>query len=102
VTVADILVFGVQKTAPNEVPAEFSEFLRIFKGITLAGRTAGLFSMGPEKATSRMRKALKDTEINVSDEDPLFNDQKPGTSLSLTEWAEKLIGAHQELQHARA
>jgi flavodoxin len=101
VTVADILVFGVQKTVPNEVPAEFSEFLRIFKGITLAGRTAGLFSMGPEKATGRMRKALKDTEINVSDEDPLFSDQKPGTS-PVTEWAEKLIGAHQELQHARA
>ena len=65
ITAADIVVFGAQKTAPAEVPAEFSEFLRIFKGITLAGRTAGFFSMGTEKATSRLRKALKDTEINA-------------------------------------
>lgn len=102
VSAADIVVFGAQKTSTNDVPAEFSEFLRIFKGITLAGRTAGFFSMGAEKATARLRKALKDTEILQSDDDPVFADQKQGTSISLAEWSQKLIAVHQEKQDARA
>src|SRR5208337_4185034 len=80
VNAADIVIFGAQKTHTTDAPAEFSEFLRIFKGITLAGRTAGFFSMGAEKATARLRKALKDTEISQSDDDPLFNDQKQGAA----------------------
>ncbi len=102
VNAADIVVFGVQKTASAEVPLEFTELLRIFKGISLAGRTAGFFSMGAEKATGRLRKALRETEIAQSEDDPLFADQKPGSSLAMTEWTEKLIGTHQEMHHARA
>ncbi len=102
VNAADIVVFGVQKNPSTDVPPEFSELLRIFKGISLAGRTAGFFSMGTEKATGRLRKALKDTEITQSEEDPLFNDQKQGSSLAMTEWSEKLIGTHRGLHHARA
>ena len=99
---SDIVIFGVQKPSSADIPPEFSEFLRIFKGITLAGRTAGFFSMGTDKATSRLRKALKDTEITQSDDDPLFSDQKQGSSPSVIEWSERLIGIHQEKQHARA
>jgi hypothetical protein len=102
VNASDIIVFGAQKTGTADLPAEFSEFLRIFKGITLAGRTAGFFSMGTEKATTRLRKALKDTEILQSEEDPLFADQKPGSSASVMEWAQRLIAAHREMQNARA
>ena len=102
VNAADIIVFGSQKTGAADVPAEYSEFLRIFKGITLAGRTAGFFSMGAEKATARLRKALKDTEILQSEEDPLFTDQKPGGSASVLEWSQKLLAVHQEMQNARA
>ncbi|MGA2378801.1 MAG: hypothetical protein ABSG85_05790 [Spirochaetia bacterium] len=102
VNAADIVIFGVQKPASTDVPSEFSEFLRIFKGITLAGRTAGFFSMGTEKATGRLRNALKDAEIILSEEDPLFSDQKQGVSPSVIEWSERLIGTHQEMHHARA
>jgi len=102
VSAADIIVFGAQKTNTTDVPVEFSEFLRIFKGITLAGRTAGFFSMGAEKATTRLRKALKDTEISQSEEDPLFADQKQGTPSSVMEWSQKLVAVHQERQNARA
>ncbi len=102
VNAADIIIFGTQKINSSDVPGEFSEFLRIFKGITLAGRTAGFFSMGAEKATARLRKALKDTEISQSEEDPLFADQKQGIPLSVQEWSQKLIAVHQERQNARA
>ncbi len=102
VNASDIVVFGAQKTGTADFPVEFSEFLRIFRGITLAGKTAGFFSMGAEKATTRLRKALKDTEILQSEEDPLFADQKPGSSTSVLEWSQKLIAAHREMQNARA
>jgi hypothetical protein len=102
VTAADIVVFGAQKIASTETPAEYNDLLRIFKGITLAGRTAAFFSMGPEKATTRLRKALKDTEVSQVEEDPLFVDGKPGASSSVTEWAQRLVNGHQELRNARA
>jgi flavorubredoxin len=101
VTMADIIVFGAQK-GTTDLPPEFNECLRYFKGITLAGRTAGLFSMGSEKSTARLRKALKDTEISLVDDDPLFTDQKPGKSVEVAEWVKKLIQVHQELRNARA
>lgn len=102
VTAADIVVFGAQKTASADAPSEYAEFLRIFKGITLAGRTAGFFSMGTEKATGRLRKALKDTEIFQSEDDPLWSDGKQGAAPSVNEWSERLIGTHQEMHRARA
>ena len=97
VNAADIVVFGAEKTGTADVPAEYSELLRIFKGVTLAGMTAGFFSMGTEKATMRLRKALKETEISQSEEDPLFADQKPGSSASVLEWSQKLIAVHREI-----
>jgi len=102
ITAADILVFGTQKVAAADTPSEYSDLLRIFRGITLAGRTAGFFSMGMDKATVRLRKALKETEIQQVEDDPLFADQKPGPQPSVTEWAQRLVGAHQEMQNARS
>ena len=99
ITASEIVLFGVEKTGTTELPAEFGEWLRVFKGITLAGRTAGFFSMGSERATARLRRALKETEIAQREEDPLFVDSKQG---DMTEWARKLIGAHREMKHARA
>jgi flavodoxin len=99
---ADIVVFGAQRVPAGEAPAEYADLLRIFHGITLAGRTAGFFSMGTDKATVRLRKALKETEIQQLEDDPLFTDQKPGPQPSVTEWVQRLVGAHQEMQHARS
>jgi flavodoxin len=101
-TAADILIFGVQKVPAGDAPSEYSDLLRIFRGITFAGRTAGFFSMGTDKATVRLRKALKETEILLLDDDPLFTDQKPGAQPLVTEWAQRLVGAHEEMQNARA
>jgi flavodoxin len=102
VNAADIIVFGTQKAGGSDVPPEFADFVRIFKGITLAGRTAGFFSMGAEKATARLRKILKDSEISQFEEDPLFADQKPGTPASVLDWSQRLVAAHQEMRNARA
>jgi len=99
-TTAEIIVFGTQKMSNGDLPADYSECVRIFKGMTLAGRTAAFFSVGTERASARLRKALKDTEIAQVDDDPVFSDQKPGKSPEMSEWVRKIVGFHQELQHA--
>jgi flavodoxin len=101
-TAADIVVFGAQKVTTGDAPAEYTDLLRIFRGISLAGRTAGFFSMGTDKATVRLRKALRETEVALLEDDPLFTDPKAGVPPSVTEWAQRLIGVHQEMQNARA
>jgi len=99
---AQIVVLGAQKNGVSEVPADYAELLRIFKGIILAGRTAGFFSLGAEKSTARLRKALKDTEISQFDDEPVFADQKPGSGLEIAEWVRKLLTFHKEMLNARA
>ena len=101
-TAAQIIVFGTQKMSNGDLPADYAECVRVFKGMTLAGRTAGFFSIGTERASARLRKALKDTEITQIDDDPVFSDQKSGKSQEMTEWVRKLVGFHQELQHVRS
>jgi flavodoxin len=102
ITAAEIVVLGAQKTNSSDLPSEYAECLRVFKGVTLAGRTAGLFSMGSEKATGRLRKALRDTEISTLEEDPLFSDPKADTPVEIAAWVKKLVAFHQESKNARA
>jgi flavodoxin len=101
INAAQIVVFGSQKSNGVEVPPDYAECIRVFKGVTLAGRTAGFFSIGAEKATVKLRKALKDTEIAQWEEDPVFMDQKPNVSSDIVAWAGKLLSAHQEMRRAR-
>ena len=97
---AEIVVFGAQKNGASDLPPDYAEYLRVFKGITLAGRTAGFFSLGTEKATARLRKALKDTEIAQFDDEPVLADQKQGTEMA--DWTRRLITFHKERLHVRA
>jgi len=102
INAAQIVVFGSQKANGSELPADYAECLRVFRGVTLAGRTAGFFSIGTEKATGKLRKALKDTEVSQMEDDPVFADQKPNLASDITAWAGKLLSAHQEMRHVRA
>ncbi len=101
IAAADLVIFGLQKSGPSEVPPEFSELMRVFKGVTLAGRAAGVFSVGMEKASAKMRKSLKDTEVSLFEEDPLFSHEKPEKISEASEWAKKLAGFFQEVRSAR-
>ena len=99
---ADVIVLGLQKSGATEVPPEYYELMRIFKGITLAGRAAGVFSIGTEKASAKLRKSLKDTEVSLFEEDPLFTDQKSDKIPEAGEWARKLAGFFKEVRESRA
>ncbi len=97
VAAADLVIFGLQKSGASEVPPDYADLARVFKGVTLAGRAAGVFSVGSEKASAKMRKLLKDTEVALFEDDPLFSDREQGVG----EWAKKLAGFFQEVRSAR-
>jgi flavodoxin len=101
VAAADVVIFGLQKAGAAEVPPEYSELLRVFKGVILAGRAAGVFSVGTEKASAKIKKSLKDTEVALFEEDPLFPNDKPGKAADVGDWARKLAGFFQEVRSAR-
>ena len=99
---SDLIVFGAGKTGADDAPPDYAEFLRIFKGVTLAGKTACFFSLGVEKATARLRKALKDTEIAQVEEELVFNGQVQDVTAMIAQWARKLLGLHKEARNARS
>ncbi len=101
IAAADMVIFGLQKSGAAEVPPEYSELMRIFKGVTLAGRTVGVFSVGTEKASAKIRKSLKDTEAAIFEEDPLFSNEKSEKASDVGEWAKKLAGFFQEVRSSR-
>jgi hypothetical protein len=75
----------------------------VFRGISLAGRSAGFYSSGTERATARLRKALKDTEIRMSEDDPVFGEAKQTSSADeVARWARSLVARLQEHQNARS
>lgn len=101
IAAADLVIFGLQKSGSSEVPPEYSDLMRIFKGVTLAGRAAGVFSVGSEKASAKIRKSLKETEVALFDDDPLFSDQAQGIASGVGEWANRLAGFFREVRSTR-
>jgi flavodoxin len=99
---ADLIVFGLQKTGPSDAPAELAELLRSLKGVNLAGRAAGFFSFGTDRASARLRKVLRDADAALSEDEPAFAEQKPSRQAEIEAWAKKLSALVQDLRHARS
>ena len=66
---ADAYFLGCQE--PH--PARFSEVERVLKGINLAGRPCGLFTLSSKSAIEYLRSISQDAELAVFS-DPLFFD----------------------------
>jgi hypothetical protein len=99
---ADLVVFGLEKAQGADAPADFTELLRSLKGVNLGGRSAGIFSLGADKASAKLRKALRDTDITlVEDEPSLPTDHKPFTPAEIEAWTRKLSSSLLELRRAR-
>lgn len=101
VALADVILFGTQKTGASELPSDFEELLRVFKGANLAGKAGCLFSFGTEKPSARLRKAVRETDMALLEEEPVFGDRGASRSAEVKELAGKLAAFFQELVNAR-
>ncbi len=100
VTGADIVFFGLHKAGDSEIPEGFRELARIFKGINLAGRAAGIFNFGPEKSGGALRKILKATDISLADVELSLGEKGPQRQAEIKEWARQTVSLHQEGRNA--
>ena len=69
---AEVILLGSQPEGRSAVHSGFAEIVRALRGINLAGRAAGIFVVGSRKTAEALRKALKDTDIEVAAEDLLL------------------------------
>jgi hypothetical protein len=81
---ADLVLFGVGR-ADADIPADYTELVRVFAGCNLAGKAAAFFPLGAARASIALRRALKPTDISTLDEEPGTGD-RAGKS-ELRDWA---------------
>ncbi len=74
-TAADLFLLGSLPEGGKAIHQDFSEILRALRGITLAGRVGGLFSIDSEPTIEIFRQAMKDCELVLSDQN--FLNLKP-------------------------
>ena len=102
IAAADLVVFAAAKDSSAGVHPDYAELVRVFRGVTLAGRTAALFSVGLESATASLREALKDAEIRQLPEDPVFREPAESHPSEITEWARGLAARVEDHDRAGA
>ena len=65
---ADIFLLASLAAGQQPIHPDFAEILRALKGITLAGRVAGAFSVDSEPTVRALRQALQDCELFLPDQ----------------------------------
>lgn len=86
---ADAYFFGCQQ--PH--PARFSEVERVLKGINLAGRPCGLFTLSAKSAIEYLRSITQDAELAVFHEPLLYEALKPvDRAPQVKAWVHSVLG----------
>ena len=87
---SDLVLLGSSAQARSGLPAEFAGILRALTGINLAGKVAGVFASGSDAPLAAWKKALKDSEIRLEQENLLRADT--ADSKALAAWVGRLAG----------
>ncbi|WP_304222343.1 hypothetical protein [Gracilinema caldarium] len=86
---ADAYLFGCQE--PH--PARFSEVERVLKGINLAGRPCGLFTLSSKSAIEYLRAITQDAEVAVFSEPLLYEVLPPeNRAARVKSWVQSVLG----------
>lgn len=86
---ADAYFFGCKE--PH--PARFSEVERVLKGINLAGRPCGLFTLSSKSAIEYLRSITLDAELAVFSEPLLYEVLPPeDRAARVKSWVQSVLG----------
>jgi hypothetical protein len=64
-TAADVFLLASLPSSQQPIHPAFQEILRALRGISLAGRVAGAFSVDSEPTVTAFRRALQDCELEL-------------------------------------
>ncbi|UCF96525.1 MAG: hypothetical protein JSV89_15275 [Spirochaetaceae bacterium] len=98
-TVADLFLLGSLPEGKLPIHSHFTEILRALRGITLAGRVGGIFTVDSEPTLTAFSHALQDCELVLSDGNFRNITDVRSESTGLSEW---IAGLTRQLEsHAR-
>lgn len=100
INAADVVVLVDTPRAGGKVHPEYTEYVRAFKGINLAGRVIGLVLVGGGATKSGFKSALKDAAVRIHDKD-LLVESGPPPATKLSAWAGGLTADYRQLVQAR-
>lgn len=89
---SDLFLLGSLPDGGQPIHPDFSEMLRALKGITLAGRVGGVFSLDSEATLAAFAEALEDCELDLPPECFLSVTGQGPEREKLARWAQELAG----------
>jgi flavodoxin len=89
-TKADVFLLASLPAGQQPIHPDFTEILRALRGITLAGRVGGAFSVDSEPTVSAFRRALQDCELVIPDQNFRNLSGEHPDSAELSSWVEAL------------
>jgi len=97
---ADLLLLGSAPEGAAPIHPDFTELLRALRGMTLAGRVVGVFSLGADSTLQVFRRALQDCEVPLPDS-CFFRAGGEARSGELTSWLRPLVERAEQAVRAR-
>ena len=99
VLAADISLYYSAVSDAALLHSDFAEIERALGGVNLAGKMSGLISLGGSKAPRLFRRALKDSNVFIFDED-LELESGTADRDKISMWSERLYRKFKEGIHA--
>jgi flavodoxin len=100
-TAADLFLLGSLPEAKGAIHADFSEMVRAFEGITLAGRVAGCFSVDSEATLKAFGEVLKDSELSLGNNNYLNIPDAESGRADLQGWIAALVEQLKDIKGGR-
>jgi flavodoxin len=88
---ADLVLLGSTAEGTAAVHQGFAEILRALGGISLAGRTVGVFALRTESTLKAFKKALQDCETTIGPGHYLMLSTAEAAEAALGPWLNSLI-----------
>jgi flavodoxin len=95
---SNIFIFGLNQESAANLPPEFKEIIRALSGVNLAGRVSAFISFGEEELSSLFKKALKDTNTFIYEDELIFFNGKIEKK-RLKNWASALYQVFKDNLH---
>ena len=89
---ADIFLLACLPSGGQPIHPHFTEILRALRGITLAGKVGGAFSLDSEDTVRALRQALQDCELALPDRNFRSFQRENPDSTELSSWIDALTG----------
>ena len=102
IAAADIVVFGSKEQKKYPIHNDFSQLIRSFSGVNLAGRAAAFFILENSDTLAEFKKVLNDSDIQFFNP-PLYikKEKQKANAKAISQWVKKIYKSYKELMRGR-